>query len=80
MAADLAAQALTKMMGKDPGIPPKAVGALILGHPNVLIGGFPMVNIPNPAELLLDKLSRRLENRKGSNVPSAAESTGNCPP
>lgn len=58
MAADLAAQAMTKMMGKDPGIPPGTKGALLLGHPNVLIGGFPMVNIPNPVDLLLDKLSR----------------------
>lgn len=59
MAADKAAEALSKTMGTDPaGIPPKAVGAVILGHPNVLIGGFPMVNIPNPAELLLKKLAR----------------------
>ncbi|MEO7985613.1 MAG: PAAR domain-containing protein [Gemmatimonadales bacterium] len=80
MAADLAAQALTKMMGKDPGIPPSAKGALIFGHPNVLIGGFPMINIPNPAEMLLDKLSRRLEKGKGGSPPAAAEGTGNCPP
>jgi uncharacterized Zn-binding protein involved in type VI secretion len=59
MAADKAAEALSKTMGKDPaGIPPKAMGAVILGHPNVLIGGFPMVNIPNPAELLLKHLAR----------------------
>jgi uncharacterized Zn-binding protein involved in type VI secretion len=58
MAADAAAKAMTKAMGKDPGIPPGAMGALILGHPNVLIGGFPMVNIPNPVDYLLDKLKR----------------------
>lgn len=59
MAADKAAEALTKTMGKDPaGIPPKVIGAITLGHPNVLIGGFPMINIPNPAELLLKRLAR----------------------
>lgn len=58
MAADLAAQALTKMMGKDPGIPPASVGAVTLGKPTVLIGGFPMVNIPNPVDLLLGRLAR----------------------
>ena len=69
MAADLAAQAMTKMMGKDPGIPPASGGAIILGHPNVLIGGFPMVNIPNPVDLILSKLARY--RRK----PPAAEGT-----
>ena len=34
------------------------MGAITLGHPNVLIGGFPMINIPNPAELLLKRLAR----------------------
>jgi hypothetical protein len=58
MAADLAAKAMTKMMGKDPGIPPASIGAVTLGMPTVLIGGFPMVNIPNPVDLLLGKLAR----------------------
>jgi uncharacterized Zn-binding protein involved in type VI secretion len=41
LAADAAALAAGMMMGKDPcvGAP---VGAVTLGHPNVLIGGFPM--------------------------------------
>jgi uncharacterized Zn-binding protein involved in type VI secretion len=59
MAADAAAAALSKTMGKDPaGIPPIVIGAITSGHPNVMIGGFPMVNIPNPAELLLKRLAR----------------------
>jgi hypothetical protein len=29
-----------------------------MGQPNVLIGGFPMINIPNPAQALLGKLAR----------------------
>lgn len=39
--ADMTAMALSMLQGIDPGIPP-AVGALMNGSPNVLIGGFPM--------------------------------------
>jgi uncharacterized Zn-binding protein involved in type VI secretion len=73
MAADLAAKAMTKMMGKDPGIPPGTRGAITVGHPNVLIGGFPMVNIPNPVDLILKKLSRY--RRK---PPQESGGTGDC--
>ncbi len=41
LAADVVALAARLLMGKDPGAPP-CFGALILGVPNVLIGGFPM--------------------------------------
>ena len=41
LAADAAAMALSMMVGKDPGLVPD-YGAIVLGHPNVLIGGFPM--------------------------------------
>ena len=78
MAADKAAEALTKTMGKDPaGVPPKVIGAITLGHPNVLIGGFPMINIPNPAELLLKRLARY--KRKRPPAEEEGEGTGSCP-
>jgi uncharacterized Zn-binding protein involved in type VI secretion len=57
MAADAIAMALSQTMGTDPGIPP-SIGALLIGQPTVLIGGFPMIDIPNPVDLLLSKLSR----------------------
>ncbi len=38
---DAAALALSMMVGKDPGLVPD-FGAIVLGQPNVLIGGFPM--------------------------------------
>ncbi|HKX27676.1 MAG TPA: PAAR domain-containing protein [Blastocatellia bacterium] len=57
MAADIAAMVIARAMGTDPGVPP-SIGALVIGHPNVLIGGFPMVNIPNPIDLLLKRLKR----------------------
>jgi hypothetical protein len=77
MAADAAAAALTNAMGKDPaGIPPRVLGAITAGHPNVLIGGFPMANIPNPAEMLLKRLSRY----KRTPAPKPqAKGVGSCP-
>jgi hypothetical protein len=55
LAQDIAAMIIGLLMGKDPGAPP-SIGALLLGIPNVLIGGFPMINIPNPIEVLLNVL------------------------
>ena len=52
IAADLAAAAMSALLGKDPGIPP-AFGALMLGAPTVLIGGFPCPNLPNPLDALM---------------------------
>jgi hypothetical protein len=34
------------------------LGAITTGSPTVLVGGFPMVNIPNPAQDLLNRLKR----------------------
>jgi uncharacterized Zn-binding protein involved in type VI secretion len=56
LASDIAAMALGLLMGKDPGAPP-CIGALLFGVPNILIGGFPMINIPNPVEALLHLLA-----------------------
>jgi uncharacterized Zn-binding protein involved in type VI secretion len=55
MASDAIRMAIAQLMGKDPGMPNQ--GNVLMGHPNVLIGGFPMVNIPNPVDMLLGKLS-----------------------
>jgi len=80
LAADAAAMALSKTMGADPaGLPPKVIGAITVGHPNVLIGGFPMVNIPNPAEMLLKRLSRYKRSSSGKSGPSGCKS-GDCAP
>jgi tetratricopeptide (TPR) repeat protein/uncharacterized Zn-binding protein involved in type VI secretion len=77
MAADLVAKALTKMMGKDPGIPPGAMGALLPGHFNVLIGGFPMINFPNPIEELLKKL--KCYKARGAAGSKTQAGGGSCP-
>ncbi len=55
IAADLAAAAMSALLGKDPGIPP-AMGALMFGAPNVLIGGFPCPNLPNPLDAVMHGL------------------------
>ena len=60
MAADAAKMAVEATMWKDPTLPPTgSIGAIIdPSHATVLIGGFPMINIPNPAEALLNRLKR----------------------
>ncbi len=55
IAADLAAAAMSALLGKDPGVPP-AFGALMMGAPTVLIGGFPCPNLPNPLDALMHGL------------------------
>lgn len=44
MANDIVAMVMGALMGKDPCVPPGTLGAIIVGSPNVLIGGFPMPN------------------------------------
>jgi uncharacterized Zn-binding protein involved in type VI secretion len=78
LAADAAKQAVEKTMWKDPTMPPTgSTGALIdPSHATVLIGGFPMVNIPNPVDLLLNRLKRY----KAKPPPDAAGAgVGSCP-
>jgi len=77
MAADAIAAALSQTMGTDPGIPP-SMGALMTGHPTVLIGGFPMVDIPNPVNVLLDKLKRFTAKSPKEDEPEEEEGTS-CP-
>ncbi len=70
LVANAAKEAMAALMGKDPGMP--TLGNVLMGQPNVLIGGFPMINIPNPAHALLSKLSRY----RGSVRPEGGEGAG----
>lgn len=63
MANDAVAMAMGMAMGKDPCIPPGTMGAITMGSPNVLIGGFPMPSWMAIAKGLL-KLVRGLRNRR----------------
>jgi uncharacterized Zn-binding protein involved in type VI secretion len=74
IAADAAAKAITASMGTDPGIPPGTKGAVMMGNPTVLIGGFPMINIPNPINYLLEKLKNYRPRQ-----PSAPDSSASPP-
>jgi uncharacterized Zn-binding protein involved in type VI secretion len=77
MTADAVALAITTAMGSDPAVPP-IPGALILGAPNVLIGGFPMINFPNPALMLFEKILKGLKGR-GPEQEQSGESETGCP-
>jgi RHS repeat-associated protein len=48
-AADALALAMSALIGIDPGLPTPATGAILLGNPTVLIGGFP---VPDLLDLL----------------------------
>jgi len=88
MAADAAAMAVQAAMGKDPalipgpgpsGAGPMVVnGALVLGFPMVLVGGFPMVNIPDPVSMLLNKLAKLRAKKSGGGDEEAAAGTHQC--
>jgi uncharacterized Zn-binding protein involved in type VI secretion len=58
-AADAAAAAMTKMMGTDqPCIPPTGTpGMILMGSPNVMIGGFPLPSFQAIAQGLLKRVS-----------------------
>jgi uncharacterized Zn-binding protein involved in type VI secretion len=60
MAMDASKMAVEATMWKDPTLPPTgSIGAIIdPSHATVLIGGFPMINIPNPIDVLLNRLKR----------------------
>ena len=60
MAMDAAKMAAEAVMWKDPVLPPTgSIGAIVdPTHVTVLIGGFPMINIPDPVSVLLNRLSR----------------------
>lgn len=82
LAADAAAMALSSMIGSDPAVPP-APGMLVTPlAPHVLIGGFPMIAFPDPAEWLFKKAKNRWSARKQKRQKldgDSAESCGNCP-
>jgi uncharacterized Zn-binding protein involved in type VI secretion len=89
MAADAAAMAVQAAMGKDPAVipgpgptgagPMRVSGALVLGFPLVLVGGFPMVNIPDPVSLLLNKLAALRARRQAAANEDGAAGGGSCP-
>jgi uncharacterized Zn-binding protein involved in type VI secretion len=75
MAMDAAKMAAEKLMWKDiPVVPPTgSTGAIVdPSHATVLIGGFPMVHIPNPVDALLNRLKRY----KAKSPPAEGEPAG----
>jgi uncharacterized Zn-binding protein involved in type VI secretion len=73
MAAEKAKEAVEKTMWKDPTMPPTgSMGAVIdPSHATVLIGGFPMINIPDPVGALLNRLKRYKARTPPGGAPGA---------
>lgn len=88
MAADAILMATQAAMGKDPALipgpgptgagPMTVMGALTMGNPMVLIGGFPMVNIPDPVSMLLNKLAALKAKKSGNNAEDGAAGKTQC--
>jgi len=76
MAVDAAAMAISASMGSDMAVPPTR-GVLLTGMPNVLIGGFPMPNIPDPMHKLIKKLKGKFGKKKGEEG-EGPEMPGGC--
>lgn len=74
-AAEIATNAIKQALGKDPGVA-ATPGALLLGHPLVLIGGFPMVNFPDPVHFLMEKLKAKFRKKKGRKESADDEHAG----
>lgn len=78
MAADAATMAITAAMGVDTAVPP-AFGMITVGNPVVQIGGFPMINFPNPAHLLFGKIKAMRAKKKAAADAAAAAGCKTCP-
>jgi uncharacterized Zn-binding protein involved in type VI secretion len=78
MAADSAATALSATMGTDPALPPGMIGFVTTGAANVLIGGVPMPNIPDPAHWILGKLSGKVKLKWAKLKAKRAGGKGGC--
>ena len=80
MVSDLEGMIISRLLGKDIGFP-LPVGAIVLGHPNVRIGGFPMINILDMASAIFRKLKRfigRSKNPQNNGNGAGKEGFGNC--
>ncbi|MCD4811467.1 PAAR domain-containing protein [bacterium] len=70
MAADAAAMAVGMLMGKDPAVG-SPTGVITTGHPNVLIGGFPMPSGMQIAGRILAGAKRSRRSRRGRSAAGA---------
>jgi hypothetical protein len=78
MAADAAATALSATMGMDPAIPPGMTGFVTTAAANVLIGGMPLPNIPDPAQWMLGKLYGKAKLKAAKIKAKRAGGKGGC--
>src|SRR5262249_32947196 len=79
-AADAAADAMTKMMGTDqPCIPPTGTpGMILMGSPNVMLGGFPLPSCSAIAQGLMKRIKGLKATSSGGGASGSA-GTESCP-
>lgn len=77
LAMDAATMAIKQAMGKDVASPPM-MGNIAIGSPKVLIGGFPMVNFPDPMQKLFAKLKKKFGKASRTKGEEAEEGCKTC--
>ena len=77
IAADAATMAIKAAMGKDIGVPPMS-GMIVLGSPKVFIGGFPMINFPDPMHKLFEKLKAKFGKGRRAKTADGEEGCKTC--
>jgi uncharacterized Zn-binding protein involved in type VI secretion len=76
---DVGTLAIKQAMGKDVAAPPMQ-GNIVDGNPKVLIGGFPMINLPDPMQKLFEKLKAKFGKSKSrANADESEEGCKTCP-
>ena len=71
MAMNAAQMAMGALMGKDPGAPP-CIGVVMMGVPNVLVGGFPMPSWSDVAKGLKKLIAALKRGRRGGKAKGKA--------
>jgi uncharacterized Zn-binding protein involved in type VI secretion len=80
MAADAAALAMSMLIGSDPAVPPLPGMIATMTNPIVQVGGFPMINLPDPAQWLFGKAKNKWDARKAKKREAAdGEHAQGCP-
>jgi uncharacterized Zn-binding protein involved in type VI secretion len=78
VAADAATMAIKATMGTDIAVPPGMGVLTMMTAPTVQIGGFPMINFPDPLHMLFEKLGK-LKGGSERDEDEAIEGGESCP-
>ena len=79
LAADAVALAMSSAIGSDPAVPPVPGMLATPLAPHVQIGGFPMINIHDPAQWLFKRAKAAMARRKQKRQNADGDGAASCP-